>query len=269
MANFGMTQRVNNLRKHNPSSISNRTKLNFSRTNVLPTRLMYAWYDASDSSSIVRSGNQIVQWKDKSDKNNHLTTIILNPPSYYLETQKGLNVATFSSSGSICNTSMNVPATSQSWFMVCKIMQTTGNGSSIMSYINPVEQGQSSWQIYAYDNECFVGALARGLAPTGPITLEYNKPRIFGGQCLGNDYHMFEIEFNRETSTTSVYLDGILKDTKLDNLPWNPSSSIFKMFVNRAGNQFCLGAVAETICIGSVAPDDVQIIRKYLTAKWL
>lgn len=270
MANFSMTERVKKLRMHSPSSLGRAPKPVVSSV-VLPTQLFYAWYDASDSSSVLTApNNEIIAWNDKSLNNNHLTSIISSPPTYNTETQKGHKVVTFSSPGSICRTSMNIPATSQTWFMVCKIAQITATPSSIMSYINSADQGRSSWQIYAYDEQCFIGALAKGLpAPLSAITLEYDKPRSSGGQCMVPGYHLFEVVVDREGLTTSIFLDGTLKDSKPDNLTWNPLLGTFKMFANRAGNQFCLGAVAETICMGSTDPNNRKIVQAYLTKKWM
>ena len=133
---------------------------------------------------------------------------------------------------------------------------------------NP-DNGTSSWEIFANDNDCFVGALGRSVPAPGALILNYEPPRISGGQCLNNSYHLFEVAFDRETLTTSVYLDGDLKDSKSDTLPWNQiTGARFRIFVGRSSQQFCTGAVAEVICLSGVDTSNRQAVQNYLTQKW-
>lgn len=239
----------------------------------LPVDLFYAWYDASDASSITTNpSNEVTQWRDKSNNNNHLSYTITTLPKYNTKTQKGLNVVDFSVQGNTTgNSFMNIPSVSQTWFVVCKIDATFGNAASVLSYMtrNP-DNGKSSWEMYAYDNECFIGALGRSVPAPGAIILEYGKPRINGGVCINGSYRLFEVSFDREAFTTSIYLDGILKDSKPDTLPWTQiTGARFKIFTNRASSQFCTGTVAEVICMGGVNSVDRQTVESYLTQKWM
>lgn len=239
----------------------------------LPIGLFYTWYDASESSSIITNpSNDVTQWSDKSGNGNHLTVTTTTLPKYNTRTQKGLKVVDFPIQGNTIGSNfMNVPGTSQSWFIVCQIDATFGNAASILSYMtrNP-DNGISSWEMYNYDNDCFIGALGRSVPPPGSLILEYGKPRINGGTCINGSYRLFEVVFNREALTTSIYLDGVLKDSKPDTLPWNQiTGARFKLFVNRSSSQFCTGAVAEVICMNSTDTVDRETVEKYLTEKWL
>lgn len=204
-----------------------------------PSGSFYAWYDASDSTTLKLSSTSstiLTAWNDKSNNNNSLTSIVSSNPVYNTKTHNSLQVVEFPTKGSIGNTFMNVPGVSQTWFIVCQIDATFGNAASILSYMtrNP-DNGTSSWEIFANDNDCFVGALGRSVPAPGALILNYEPPRISGGQCLNNSYHLFEVAFDRETLTTSVYLDGDLKDSKSDTLPWNQiTGARFRIFVGRS-----------------------------------
>jgi hypothetical protein len=252
--------------KYNPQSYTEVVR-------PLPINLFYAWYDASEVSSIITNpSDQVTQWSDKSGNNNHLTISTTTFPKYNMSTQKGLKVVDFPVQGNnIGSNFMNVPGVSQSWFVVCKINATFGNAASILSYMtrNP-DNGLSSWEMYNYDNDCFIGALGRSVPAPGALILEYGKARINGGTCIDNNYHMFEVVFNREALTTSIYLDGTLKDSKPDALPWNQiTGARFKIFANRASSQFCTGSVAEVICMSGASDINRETVERYLTQKWL
>lgn len=241
----------------------------FPTLSFTPTNF-YAWYDASDSSSITLSSSRVVTWTDKSNNSNNLNIAVTTFPTYNTRTQNGLKVVDFNTQGnSIGNTFMNVPAVSQSWFIVCQVDAIYGNGASIMSYMtrNP-DNGASGWQMYAYDNDVFVGALGRGTPPPGSLNLEYQQPRPIGAS-LNGEYHMFEVTFDRSLSATSVYLNGSLKDSKADTLPFNQiTGARFRLFVNRASNQFCTGTAAEVICMNGVSATERNKIEGYLAWKW-
>jgi hypothetical protein len=229
--------------------------------------LFYVWYDASDSSTVTTSANNITEWRDKSGNNNHLTPATLIYPTYNTRTQKGLNVVNFPTQGAyIKKSSATIQNNSQTWFMVCQIDNTYGNGASITS-VSTTDGNASSYQLYAYDNSCFIGALLRGVGITG-VTVEYQPP-VPVGVCLNGSYYIFEFTFDRTTQTTSTYLNGVLKDSKSDTLPFLLNGGELRFFVNRGLTQFCTGAIAEVICLGSTNSTDRSTIRNYLTQKWL
>jgi len=233
----------------------------------IPSQLFYAWYDASDSSTVTTSVNNVTEWRDKSGSNNHLTPPTAIYPTYNTRTHNGLNVVDFPTQGAyIKKTSATIQNNNQTWFIVCQVDNTYGNGSSILSF-NTLDSGPSSWQIYAYDNLCFVGALLRGIGGTS-MSIEYQPPRPIGS-CLNGTYHMFEIVFDRSSQTTSTYLDGVLKNTKSDTLPFILNGGEIKLFSNRASSQFCTGAIAEIICLGNINSTDRANVQGYLIQKWL
>jgi hypothetical protein len=80
---------------------------------------------------------------------------------------------------------------------------------------------------------------------------------------------MFEVVFDRSSQTTSVYLDGVLKTTKSDTLPFMLNGGEIKLFSNRASSQFCTGAIAEIICLGNINSTDRANVQGYLIQKWL
>jgi hypothetical protein len=229
--------------------------------------LLRAWYDASDASSIITSSNDVITWKDISGYNNDLTNITTSP-KYNTRTHNGLNVVDFPVQGnSIFRPFMNMSQNSQTWFIVCQVDNTYGNGAGIISYMTRLpDGGASSWQIYSYDNNCFIGAAGRGVPPPGTI-IEYQQPYPIGS-CLNGEYNIFEIVFDRNLFTTSSYLNGHLKDSESDTRPFLVNNGILRLFTNRGNSQFCTGAMAEIICMDSVNSSNRERVEGYLAWKW-
>ena len=125
------------------------------------TTPIYAWYDASDSSSIqLDTNNNVLAWNDKSGYNNHLINSVLRP-TYNNRTHNGLNVVNFQTDGQyITCANINLPQTDLSYYIVCQVDSNTVNSLSDAILSMRDVASENTWQLTSYNSTQFFGAMS-------------------------------------------------------------------------------------------------------------
>jgi len=96
----------------------------------------FAWFDASDTSSITSSGGNVSQWNDKSGNARHATQATgANQPVTASATMNGLNVLQFNSLGGMTLPAafQALPSTSHTVFIVSRETTTGATGRLIFN----------------------------------------------------------------------------------------------------------------------------------------
>lgn len=83
------------------------------------------WLDAADTSTFTLSGSNVTQWRDKSGNNNHATAAGTGSPTVQSNIANGLGGVQGASNTYMSNTTMVIPLSNRSVFLVCSTYSTS------------------------------------------------------------------------------------------------------------------------------------------------
>jgi hypothetical protein len=235
-------------------------------TSVETVATFYGWYDASDESTIVKSGQSVITWLDKTPYGNNMSYngTLAKAPTYN-RTHNGLNVVNFGTQGQFLRRiGMTIPNINLTWFVVAQVDVGGVNDSadSLLSVHVPGDASREcdTWQLNSFNVNQFHGAITR--------CATVRKRLLYGSVDLSGEYQMFEVSFDTINNIDSIYLNGVLKASRSNTEPLNLNGAQFRMFTNRSEFAFPIGAMAEVIGMGSNTTLDRTRVEGYLAWKW-
>jgi len=220
----------------------------------------FAWYDASDSSTITKNAlNEVSQWNDKSGNGNHATqTTGASQPSTNTSTRNGLNVLDFSSDFLVSPININRSTMPDlSIFTVFASKSTTGNDGLFGS-------DNGGWDRFALLNFDLNEGAEWGIS-NAEGTIPFEPART-----PDTDYHVLSIVLDNGVSNGSlVSLDGATPTAFTESAGDGSHNTTAIGALNHKGHYSMNAYLAEMIFIDSlVSTSDRHKIEGYLAHKW-
>ena len=211
------------------------------------------WLDASDSSSLQRTGNVITQWNDKSGLN--IIAQPSNSPTIVSNFLNNLNVIQFNSNSQQffnCGSNiMNITTQNFAIFALVNILNTQISAIVSKGYTNSVTD--RSYSLFT----TFFQYRAATTVATTPFTMISNNWFIISGMGY------------RTGSFTPVYLNGLLAGSfNFTSTGAVGNNSNFFIGGSEIGSYYN-GYIAEIICYSNIiTPPQRQQVEGYLAWKW-
>ena len=222
---------------------------------------LFAWYDASDNSTLTINSGIVEAIADKSLNNNSLLAGSSSVKNQTLIPggQNSLDVISMDGDDHYVTQNMNLPSSGNlSIFMVCKIDAIDSPLDSILSAI-----GSTSFQFAAGNISEFRGQLAAngiGGSNTGVST--------HGN--LGGVYRIFALTMDFTSSQQClIYADGAdITNTPIAYTTKLGSPKTFRVFANRANAEKPSGFISELVFVENTDEATRQKMEGYLAHKW-
>ena len=222
---------------------------------------LFAWYDASDNSTLTINSGIVEAIADKSLNNNSLLAGSSSVKNQTLIPggQNSLDVISMDGDDNYFTQNMNLPSSGNlSIFMVCKIDAIDSPLDSILSAI-----GSTSFQFAAGNISEFRGQLAAngiGGSNTGVST--------HGN--LGGVYRIFALTMDFTSSQQClIYADGTdITNTPIAYTTKLGSPKTFRVFANRANAEKPSGFISEVVFAENTDEATRQKMEGYLAHKW-
>jgi len=217
-----------------------------------------AWYDASDSSTIIKNAsNEVTAWADKSSNSNNLTA--KDNPVTGSSTLNSLNVFDVDGGDYFELNNLSTPASGNlQAFIVCNVTAVNNNTDAILS----MDSQQRDWQIQANTADFFRGNL---------VFAGQSSPSTGGGSANLTGYHIYcaDLDFT-DDGQYQLLMDGaLLPGTNQRTYTGKLASNVnFRIFANRGENEFPQGSVAEVILLDNTDNSTRQKVEGYLAHKW-
>ena len=239
-----------NIGAFNPSKLSN----------------LLGWFDASDSSSVISSGSNVVRWNDKSSNNYTATAYDDSGSNGTAETGQStlnsLNVIDCDPDDYFEVTNFTNPSSGDlQAFIVCKVTGVTNASDSIIS----MNAFTNDWQLQAARNASWQGQLTVSHQTSG------NGNTGNGGTNINPlEYHIYHASFRFGVSEYELLMDGArLGSTNLRSYTSKISSNVeLRIFANRSGGLFPGGSIAEVVIYEDATQLNRQKVEGYLAHKW-
>ncbi len=209
---------------------------------------LVAWYDASQTSTITRSGTSVTSWAPRAGTGTLTGT---SAPTSGTRSINGLNVVDFSGLARVSG-AVTLPATGNVAFhMAIAIDSVTSAFASLVS-----TNATRDFQLEANGTTAFTGRMnVRNIGESYNLT---------GGPWVG--LRIFSVIFDRTgAGTMRVLVNG----TQVGTGPYSTaldSAATLALMANRNQNAYVDGAVAEVVVTGNLATTADHIA--YLAAKW-
>ncbi|MEL0098350.1 MAG: LamG-like jellyroll fold domain-containing protein, partial [Opitutae bacterium] len=224
--------------------------------NIVPTLFedLQLWLDATDSSTIVHSSNEVSQWNDKSGHENVLLSV--GNPSTNTRDLNSQNVIDFDGNDYFETTGSYPTGNDFSFFMVAGI-DTIQNPYQALFAIRQ-SAGEPSFQIDSSNDTSF---LVRYYSSWMGPSYVFSSSAVHGPS-------LYEFIFEDSSNTLEVLIDGSSLGTTTYTEPPNQQNTL-TIFSNRARGTFINGFVGEMIGVRSVLPAlDRKKLEGYLAHKW-
>jgi len=220
-----------------------------------------AWYDASDTSSIIATGNNVTQWNDKSTNNYHAVNHLTNPTTN-VQTLNGLNVMQFN--GDWLDMPLaTIPAGVAQYTIAAVWKVSSGARRTIVSFGVETPGGGGTYykQIWAHTQE-----------PAGANV---------GHRWIGDDLNSPDGSIDYATANTSILSwDGTTRKSILNGLTYfdtptntkNTASDAARIGATTSSNgnyNINGGYIAELIIYHKVlTASELADLQTYLNTKW-
>lgn len=219
---------------------------------------LFAWYDASDSSTITQSGGSVSQWDDKKGSADLVQTTGADQPTTNANTINSLNVIDMDGDHMIAP--MSISDTDFSAFFVCEKIGTPTSGDAAMTFYDSALANDSSTVATALvgylpnDTQLKTDRAAVTLTETHPgVGVPYLYGAVFDGTNL-------LISLNGSTQTT-----GSTGTFTIDNLLLNGRWGS----VGPAPFAFGRRRYGEMVVVSNgLSTSDRQKVEGYLAWKW-
>ena len=241
-----------------------------------------AWYDSSDSSSIVQDSNVISKWLDKSKNNNHLTSLnftnlfdtSLNSHAVQKNELNGLDTLSLSLNDFFQKTDVLLSTESGNIqvFVVTKVTEVTTSGSSILSL------EESTGAENNVDFQMQSGGSTEYRARVNAKNAAGNNLDVhtkISTSNYTNQWSIFSAIFDIDNSKFSSNVNGEIVGVeqpytkKITGGNLTPPTEL-KIFANRGTNSAHLtaGSVAEILYCENSSTIIKKRIEGYLAHKW-
>ena len=220
-----------------------------------------AWFDASDTDTIIESSGAVSQWNDKSG-NAHIVKqgTALSQPITGSRQLNGLNVLDFNGSQFLESDGyvFTPPVSGNlSIIMVFKADSINNWSDSVISFFDGAQT--NDLQFSSANASQFNGRLA------GAVTANFTNGPY-------SDNTISSLIYDKTNDVFNAYMDS---NRILSDLVYSDSSKLggvgpFKtrIFANRAGNQFPDGLFGEVVMLEDVSTNARQKVEGYLAWKW-
>jgi hypothetical protein len=221
------------------------------------------WFDASDTTTVIQTGNLVSQWNDKSGNNRHISQATPSQqPTLASNQQNGLNVLTFDGSNDILSNA-SVGASGLNSVTIISVFRMISGGSTedIPMGIGTNTNGNLR-SYYRGPNDTTVGFAG----------WNNDVPSSAYSYDIGGGYHIFEV-WNPQLNTPNNAVIG--RDGSTTTYTTNIGN------LNTSGNGFSVGSlqgtstyytnmsVGEILVFYSVLTDvNRQLAEGYLAWKW-
>jgi hypothetical protein len=216
-----------------------------------------AWYDASDSATIVQSGGAVSQWNDKSGNGsrNLVQATGTNQPTTGTRSQNGLNMIDFNGTNS--NMTGGTWFSARSSFSVYAVYLDDAPTDSIEHVMVANTNGDGTGRNFL---------LKRNTNIFGTFLGNVNRP--FYNQPETTALFSSTWSWSSPSTTINPYLNGTLGTSQTTSTEANTSSG-FRVGCSRTATSFYNGAIAEIIFVSGVDSTTTrQLIEGYLAHKW-
>ena len=225
---------------------------------------IHSWYDASDSSTIISSGNSVIQWSDKSGNSRHSSQSVLNSrPTTNTTTQNGKNVIQFNGTTQFLIAPASITSNALTLFSVYR--RDSGNTYGRVFSLFATEDNDygntnaievhASAATFGGVTPPFTGGYRNGSHIAGS-TISYGTPYLFSATLNGGSWSQ-----NNGGSVTTGSTSTTSLNANRDNVG---AGSDFG-----GGDAFFTGWFAERIIYTRVlSVDEISTVRSYLSSKW-
>lgn len=245
---------VGSTKGFNPSGVFNPIQLSS----------LHSWYDASDTSTISATSNNITQWRDKSANGRHMTTSAGQPKTNTVS-RNGKNVVFFDgtsylkATASVTSNALTVfvvgnktdsPTGATTYSRLLSLYGSSNdydNTDAILMHMSAVSfNGVTPPLVGCYRNSNPIGSIAWGL----------NTPAIATMSLNGSS-----VSFTANASTVS----GSTSSTSLNAT----GNTLGAGGPSGGGDQYMYGWIAEQIIYNRVlSAGEIASVQSYLKAKW-
>jgi hypothetical protein len=206
------------------------------------------WLDASDQASVVRSGNNVTQWTDRSGNGWNATPQSTNP-TY-------ANNGVIFAASSMLNTSLSYTTLTTMTYFIVGRYSGTFKQDIIGVFTNTVGGG---WQIMINEGNQLTGAYG-GAGVNGGAAVTQNVTYLYTGTLVSN-------------GSSVVYLNGTLTNTRDPTTTVGGSGTLtiggYRDSGNPNGAELYNGVLNEIIVFtGRLANPQRQQLEGYLAWKW-
>ena len=222
---------------------------------------LFAWYDASDNSTLTINSGIVEAIADKSLNNNSLLAGSSSVKNQTLIPggQNSLDVVSMDGDDHYVTQNMNLPSSGNlSCFMVCKIDAIDSPLDSILSAVGP-----TSFQFAAGNISEFRGQLAaNGIGDSNTGVSTHGN--------LGGVYRIFALTMDFTSSQQClIYADGAdITNTPIAYTTKLGSPKTFRVFANRANAEKPSGFISEVVFAENTDEATRQKMEGYLAHKW-
>ncbi|NBV57980.1 MAG: hypothetical protein EBR72_09350 [Bacteroidetes bacterium] len=221
---------------------------------------LFAWYDASDLTTITDTSGEVTVWADKSGNSRDLTGV--DNPVTGTSSQNSLNVIDLDGGDYFELDGLSTPTSGDlQAFIVCNVTIVSNNADSILAMLPPAGDASSEgWQLQAGRANRFRGRLD---------FLSQTDTSTGVGDTDLSGYHIYcaDLDFN-DDQKYRLLVDGQLIASEKAYNSKLASTVDFKIFANRRENQFPQGSIAEVILLDNTDNLTRQKVEGYLAHKW-
>ena len=227
---------------------------------LLSLNNLFAWYDASDLTTITDTSGEVTVWADKSGNSRDLTGV--DNPVTGASSQNSLNVIDLDGGDYFELDGLSTPTSGDlQAFIVCNVTNVSHNADSILAMLPPAADASSNgWQLQAGRSNRFVGRLD---------FLSQMDTSTGAGDTNLSGYHIYcaDLDFTDDVKYR-LLIDGELIASEKTYNSKLASTVDFKIFANRRENQFPQGSIAEVILLDNTDNLTRQKVEGYLAHKW-
>jgi len=222
------------------------------------------WLDAADQSSMTLSGSSVTVWNDKSG-NGKNATAGGTTPTYSSATRS----IVFGGAGYFTNSSLSLPLSTRSVFIVCTQTSRAGDFEGIVILVNPLGSDVD----YASPNAIPYSASGSNPLQTGAFTLYGNNGTYIQnyGSYTTTPLGIYVDVFGSSSGT--LYVNGTSNSTDADSSTLGTANG-YILGARKAGSSTTLGiffngTISEVIIYNTaVTTSQRQQIEGYLAQKW-
>lgn len=254
---------------------------------VLPVSGTYAWFDASDASTITESGGAVSGWDDKSGNGRDLTQVTAGEqPTTNATTQNGKNVIDFDGTEWLEASSATVfddlHKTDDTWTAFVVYNQTNATNGTLFGNSNATVQhgvylrllDASGW------TDSAVAVVTRGVsgnasALAGPATAgNYSGSHVAGSwqyaaaRCdLGSNVYVDRLQLNINGYDNIFLHSGGARSAYIESA--SNATNAFQVGASGGDVTPFTGSIAEIVIYPTALSDsDYALVEDYLITKW-